>query len=264
MRTIDASRRTGRSGRSGRHRFTVLSIGFQSLLVGGALVLAATATSRPPVPTRVDAPEPMVAFVSLAEPSGPAGGEVPEGVPMPPLPEEAIEPEPLVPEPPPRPELVPPPDVLPPDPFATPSADRPAPRRVVRMSTALTNREETSGRSRPGVPGGARTGAGGGPGTAGPLVPISTVDVAPVPVHRVKPAYSDALREARASGTVTARLLIDVDGTVKVVEIREDLGLDSGALARAAFLVFRFRPARRDGVAVAVWIVHRIRFEFQE
>ena len=32
----------------------------------------------------------------------------------------------------------------------------------------------------------------------------------------------------------------------------------------AAFLRFRFRPALKDGRPVAVWIRHRIRFEFQE
>ncbi len=99
---------------------------------------------------------------------------------------------------------------------------------------------------------------------AGPLVPLSTVEQAPEPVHRVLPEYSPALIAARASGTVTARLLIDVDGRVAAVEVLEDIGHDSRDLAVAAFRQFRFRPALRGGEPVAVWIVHRIRFEFQE
>lgn len=99
---------------------------------------------------------------------------------------------------------------------------------------------------------------------AGPLVALSTVEQAPEPVHRVVPAYSAALVAARASGTVTARLLIDIDGRVAAVEVLEDIGHDSRELAVAAFRQFRFRPALRGGEPVAVWIVHRIRFEFQE
>jgi periplasmic protein TonB len=99
---------------------------------------------------------------------------------------------------------------------------------------------------------------------AGPLVALSTVERAPEPIHRVVPEYSAAMLAARASGTVTARLLIDDDGRVAAVEVLEDIGYDSRALAVAAFRQFRFRPALRGGEPVAVWIVHRIRFEFQE
>lgn len=95
-------------------------------------------------------------------------------------------------------------------------------------------------------------------------VSLSTVDEAPRPLHRVAPVYSEALLAARASGTVTARLLIDAEGGVADVVVVEDIGYDSRDLAVAAFRQFRFSPARRGGQAVAVWIVHRIRFEFQE
>ena len=98
----------------------------------------------------------------------------------------------------------------------------------------------------------------------GTLAPLSTVSQAPVPTHRVKPRYSDALRENRATGTVSARLLVDVDGTVRAVEVISDIGFDSRELAVAAFRQFRFQPALRAGEPVAVWILHKIRFEFQE
>jgi protein TonB len=99
---------------------------------------------------------------------------------------------------------------------------------------------------------------------AGGVASLSSVDVAPEPLRRVLPEYSDELRRERASGTVTARLLIDREGTVRKVEILSDFGLDSAQLATQAFVQFRFRPARRDGEPVSVWIVHKIRFEFQE
>lgn len=90
------------------------------------------------------------------------------------------------------------------------------------------------------------------------------VTSAPVPVHRVKPEYSAMMREHRVSGLVSARLLIDSDGRVARIEIIEDCGFDSRDLATAAFARFRFEPALREGTPVAVWIVHKISFEFQE
>lgn len=98
----------------------------------------------------------------------------------------------------------------------------------------------------------------------GQLVALSTVERAPVPEHRVKPRYSEALLAARASGTVTARVLVDREGRVAAVVVTEDIGHDSADVAAEALRQFRFRPALRHGEPVAVWIIHRIRFEFQE
>jgi protein TonB len=98
----------------------------------------------------------------------------------------------------------------------------------------------------------------------GELAALSTIDKAPEPVHRAKPKYSPAMRKARARGVVSAYLLVDVDGSVKDVKITADIGWDSRPLAAAALRRFRFSPALKDGQPVAVWILHRIRFEFQE
>lgn len=93
---------------------------------------------------------------------------------------------------------------------------------------------------------------------------LSTVDRAPDPIHQVKPRYSAALLEHRQSGTVSARLLVQADGSVGRVEILRDIGFDSGEVAAEALRQFRFRPAVRHGQPVAVYITFHIRFEFQE
>lgn len=98
----------------------------------------------------------------------------------------------------------------------------------------------------------------------GELAALSSVERAPEPVHQVKPHYSPAMLAARARGVVTARLLVDADGSVAEVAVLEDIGQDSRRLASDAFRQFRFRPALRHGEPVAVWIVFRMRFEFQE
>ncbi len=49
-----------------------------------------------------------------------------------------------------------------------------------------------------------------------------------------------------------------------VLKLTEDIGLDSKQVAAKALGGFRFKPALKNGSPVAVWILHRIRFEFQE
>jgi TonB family protein len=86
----------------------------------------------------------------------------------------------------------------------------------------------------------------------------------PVLVHQVEPRYSPAMLAARVSGVVRLRLLVGAGGAVERVEVLEDIGYDSAALATAACRQFRFEPARRGEVAVADWIRLSIRFEFKE
>ncbi len=98
----------------------------------------------------------------------------------------------------------------------------------------------------------------------GKLAALSSVDQAPEPIRRIKPVYSNEMLKARVRGVVTAYLLVDVDGTVKDVKVTEDIGLDSRQVATRALNGFKFKSAQKNGSPVAVWILHRIRFEFQE
>jgi protein TonB len=76
------------------------------------------------------------------------------------------------------------------------------------------------------------------------------------------PSYpAEAARRGEA-GTVVLTLHIAADGTVSAVEIAESSG--SAALdraARAALARWRFRPARRDGIAVSSEFSMRVTFE---
>jgi outer membrane biosynthesis protein TonB len=98
----------------------------------------------------------------------------------------------------------------------------------------------------------------------GELAALSSIERAPEPVHRVKPIYSASMLKAKARGEVTAYLLVDIDGSVRDVKVTKDIGFDSREVAEAALRGFRFKPAMKDDSPVAVWIFHRIRFEFQE
>lgn len=98
----------------------------------------------------------------------------------------------------------------------------------------------------------------------GPLVGMSTVSQAPNLIGRVKPEYTEEMITNQVRGTVKAKLLIDISGEVKQVELLEDLGFGSREVAIEAFERLRFEPAKRDGEPVAVWIIMKYRFEFQE
>ena len=97
----------------------------------------------------------------------------------------------------------------------------------------------------------------------GSLVALSTVTTAPELLSRVKPEYTDEMRAGGASGLVKARLLVDVDGAVKAIEIIEDIGFGSREAAEIAFRKLRFKPARRGIQPVAVWITMKYRFVLQ-
>ena len=236
-----------------------------SLLVSTSLGLLMLAVDAPAVAARVSREAQRITFHAPVAPE-------PEPVVVP-----EPEPEPLAPEPEPEPL-----DLTEPDLVLAQAVDEPAPepeptpppRRVYGVRKVLARGLGESGRGAVNtglvvkrgnvLDGVADTLTATVADLQGQLAALSTVERAPEPVHRVKPAYSEALIAARAGGTVTARVLVDTDGRVARVEVTEDIGQDSAQVATAALSQFRFRPALRHGEPVAVWILHRIRFEFQE
>ena len=253
--------------------FRALFVGGQIVagLVFGITVLAGPFEADLPTPDEVQAIQ--LRFESLPEPE-----ETPVPEVVAPVPETAPEvaqrdepkPEPeRKPEPEPEPDHADLVDVAPEvAPDEAPAPETPA-RPVYGVRKVLANGIGTGGASggivtrRGNVLNGDVSTAAEDGETVGSLVSISSVDAAPEPVRRVLPEYTDEMRTERASGVVTARLLIDTEGRVRDVEILSDFGLGSADLARRAFEQFRFRPAMRGGEPVSVWIVHKIRFEFQ-
>ena len=78
----------------------------------------------------------------------------------------------------------------------------------------------------------------------------------------VRPAYPPTSVRAREQGRVVLRVLVDIDGTPKTVEVERSSGharLD--AAARDAVRRSRFHPVTRGGVAVAAW--GRVPIEFR-
>ena len=89
------------------------------------------------------------------------------------------------------------------------------------------------------------------------------VDVKPVVMHAVAPAYPDQALKAGLSGNVFLKFKVNVDGSVSDVRnLRGQVIFVKPAID--AISQFRFKPAQRKGKPVAVWMAQRIAFALPE
>lgn len=115
-------------------------------------------------------------------------------------------------------------------------------------------------------------GAGIGDGPRFPVTPSATnrdgsaasrVDTKPVRLHAPNPQYTEAARANRTQGSVILRVLVGVDGYVN--DVRVVRGLPDGLNERAidAARQSKFKPAMKDGKAVASWVVLEMTFNIR-
>lgn len=93
---------------------------------------------------------------------------------------------------------------------------------------------------------------------------VQAVDSRPAPLNRPRPNYTEEARKNKIQGVVRARILVGVDGTVKQVRL-SGIGLPDGLneeAIRAAYQML-FRPAMKNGQAVAHWISLEIEFNLR-
>ena len=110
---------------------------------------------------------------------------------------------------------------------------------------------------------GGNTYSPGGNGRRGSEA-VDAVDSRPVPLNRPRPNYTEEARKNKIQGVVKARILVGADGVVKQV-ILSGIGLPDGLneeAIRAAYQM-RFRPAMKNGQAVAHWISLEIEFNLR-
>ncbi len=84
---------------------------------------------------------------------------------------------------------------------------------------------------------------------------------APVVVEKVDPAYPGILMREHITGTVTLYAVIGADGSVGEVRVLRGVDNRLDADARDALRHCHFRPATKNGLAVALEAVIRIPFE---
>lgn len=83
---------------------------------------------------------------------------------------------------------------------------------------------------------------------------------APKAIQTPDPDYPEAARNANYQGTVVLWLIVDTDGTTKQIKVVRKLGMGLDEEAVAAVKKWRFRPATKNGLPVAVQINVEVNF----
>ena len=83
---------------------------------------------------------------------------------------------------------------------------------------------------------------------------------APHATYQPDPDYSDEARQAKYQGTIVIYLVIDVSGTTRDLQIQRPLGLGLDEKAVAAVSTWKFEPAQKAGMPVAVSIYVEVNF----
>jgi TonB family protein len=104
-------------------------------------------------------------------------------------------------------------------------------------------------------------GPGSGGGTGGGVFQVGGGVSAPRPLYTPDPEYSEEARKAKHQGTVVLWLVVGPDGRAHDVRIRRSLGLGLDERAIAAVSQWKFEPARKNGVPVAVRINVEVDFK---
>ncbi|MBI2683428.1 MAG: energy transducer TonB, partial [Acidobacteriales bacterium] len=108
------------------------------------------------------------------------------------------------------------------------------------------------------------TGRGVGPGIGGGIgggvFRVGGGVSAPVAVYSPEPDYSEEARKMKHQGVVVLQAIIGADGRPRDLRVARSLGmgLDEKALERVK--TWRFDPAKKDGVAVAVYVNIEVAF----
>ncbi|MGB7295829.1 MAG: TonB family protein [Candidatus Aminicenantales bacterium] len=89
----------------------------------------------------------------------------------------------------------------------------------------------------------------------GELVPLESVDIAPVLLKRINPKYPGQALNMGVGGTVTVNALVSETGDVIRTEILQGIkgGYGLEKAAETAIRQWQFKPAEKDGVPVRVW-----------
>jgi TonB family protein len=84
---------------------------------------------------------------------------------------------------------------------------------------------------------------------------------APSLVAQVDPEYSEEARSAKLAGTVILKVVVDVDGLAKNIEVVKSLGMGLDEQAVLAIQRWKFKPGEKDGVPVPVMATIEVNFK---
>ena len=106
---------------------------------------------------------------------------------------------------------------------------------------------------------GSGLGPGEGDGIDGPYTFEGSLS-APIPIYEPLPAYSEEARKEKYQGVVSLWIVVDDQGNVSDCRVVRPVGLGLDEKAKETVRTWRFRPAMRNGVPVAVRVSVEVHF----
>jgi TonB family protein len=79
-------------------------------------------------------------------------------------------------------------------------------------------------------------------------------------VYRPEPPYTEEARKAKLSGVVTLAIVVDAQGNPRDIHIMRSLGMGLDEKAVETVSTWKFKPATRKDVPVAVRMIVEITF----
>lgn len=107
---------------------------------------------------------------------------------------------------------------------------------------------------------GPGVGPGFGGGIGGGVYRVGGGVSAPRAIYAPDPNYSEEARKAKYQGTVVLWVIVGTDGRTREIRVQRSLGLGLDENAVEAIRRWRFEPARKDGVPVAVQVSVEVNF----
>jgi protein TonB len=107
---------------------------------------------------------------------------------------------------------------------------------------------------------GPGVGPGWGGGMGGGVYRVGGGVSAPRVIYAPDPEFSEEARKAKYQGTVVLWLVVGSDGHTQKIRVQRTLGMGLDEKAVEAIRTWRFEPARKDGVPVAVQINVEVNF----
>jgi len=107
---------------------------------------------------------------------------------------------------------------------------------------------------------GPGVGPGWGGGVGGGVYLVGGGVSAPRAIYAPDPEFSDEARKAKYQGTVVLTVVVGADGRAHNIVLQRSLGMGLDERAMDAIRQWRFDPARRDGIPVAVLVNIEVTF----
>ena len=107
---------------------------------------------------------------------------------------------------------------------------------------------------------GPGVGPGRGGGIGGGVYSVGGGVSAPKPIYAPDPDYSEEARKAKYQGTVVLWVIVGADGHPHEIRVYRSLGMGLDEKAIEAIKSWRFEPAHKDGIPVAVQVNIEVSF----